>query len=434
MPAAADAPLTLPELRSRLDALGPFEQRPVLGVAVSGGADSMALAILAAEWAAGRGGGIEAFIVDHGLRDGSAAEAAATARRLAGLGIAVRILAWEGAKSRAGIQAAAREARYRLLLQACRAAGILHLLLAHHADDQAETVALRAERGSGRRGLAGMPAIREVEGLRLLRPLLDIAKARLTATLRQRGIDWIEDPSNRDPRFARARLRGTPLPAPPAGLGRDRAAEDLDLAAWMAVRARPHPLGFVRVDLAGIDALPPLAIERLVITVSGRTLPPRRERLDRLVDRLGRGDHTATLGGCILRRRGFELLVMREPRAASEVAETGPGQELQWDGRFRIALAPDAAPGVLRCLGSDGQAALDAASRRRSRLVPAIVRLGLPSLWRGGRLAWHPFLTAPSGMTEVLRCGFVPPIGLAQAPFVPANVVSNGDSLIYRQG
>ncbi|HMR33285.1 MAG TPA: tRNA lysidine(34) synthetase TilS [Geminicoccaceae bacterium] len=434
MPAAAEAALEGQEFAALLDALGPFERRPEIAAAVSGGPDSMALALLARQWAEDRRGRLTALIVDHGLRAESAAEAALTADRLAGSGIASRILRWEGPKPGSGIQAAAREARYRLLGDACRAAGILHLLLGHHADDQAETVALRAARGSGRRGLAGMPAIREVPGLRLLRPLLGIPKSRLLATLRRRGVGWVEDPSNRDPHFARARLRAAP-PAPPAAdLGPARAEEDRALAALMAERARPHPLGFVRFDLAGLDRLPAPVVERLILTVSGRTVPPRGERLARLLDRLAAGDTTATLGGCVLRRRGGELLVVREPRAAAEVVDLLPGRTCRWDGRFEIRLAAGAAPATLRRLGVDGHAALDEASRLAARAIPAPARLALPSLWRRNQLAWQPFLIGPPGMSEVSRCGFVPPMGLAEAPFVPANVVSNGDPLIYRQG
>lgn len=434
MPAAAEAPLTGQELAALLGALGPFERRPEIAAAVSGGPDSMALAVLAHDWAVQLGGRLTAFVVDHGLRRESAAEASLAAQRLAALGIAARVLRWDGPKPSSGIQAAAREARYRLLCAACRTAGILHLLLGHHAGDQAETIAMRALRGSGRRGLAGMPAIREVEGLRLLRPLLGTPKARLLATLRQRDIDWIEDPSNRDPRYARSRLRAV-LPALPADdAGAARAEEDGRLAVLMAERARPHPLGFVRFDVEGLDRLPALVVERLILAVSGGTLPPRSERLAALLDRLGAGNATSTLGGCVLRRRGGELLVVREPRAAAEVAELRPGQTRRWDGRFEVALAEAAEPATLRRLGVDGRAALDSASRRRAGGVPALAQQSLPSLWRGNRLAWHPFRLCHPGTPEVRRCGFVPPIGLAEAPFVPANVVSNGGPLIYRQG
>ena len=102
--------------------------------------------------------------------------------------------------------------------------------------------------------------------------------------------------------------------------------------------------------------------------------------------------------------------------------------------KFAITLAEGMEPGTLRRLGNDGRAALDPEARRRARIVPATVQLGLPSLWRGDRLVWHPFLVGHRGTPEPLRCGFLPPLGLAEAPFVPVNVVSNEDPLIYRQG
>ena len=129
--------------------LAPFENHPVLAVAVSGGRDSLALALLASEWAQARGGGIVALIVDHGLRAEAAREADVTRDLLACRGIEAAILHWSGVKPTHGLQEAARAARYGLLFEACRQRGILHLLVAHHADDQAETVAMRAARGSG---------------------------------------------------------------------------------------------------------------------------------------------------------------------------------------------------------------------------------------------------------------------------------------------
>src|SRR6202034_809792 len=101
----------------------------------------------------------------------------------------------------------ARIMRYEFLAHACREAGILHLLIGHHAADQVETLAMRVLRRSQTHGLAGMPALRETAGLRLLRPLLGIDPARLRHFLLARGIDWVEDPSNRDMRALRPRVR-----------------------------------------------------------------------------------------------------------------------------------------------------------------------------------------------------------------------------------
>ena len=160
------------EFAGLIETLGPFEQRPRLAVAVSGGPDSLCLCLLAAGWAAAQDGAVSALIVDHGLRPEAAAEARQVAAWLRARRIDHHVLRWAGVKPATGIQAAAREARYRLLGDWCRAAGILHLLLGHHLDDQAETVALREARQSGAEGLAGMAAVRELAGLRLLRPFL----------------------------------------------------------------------------------------------------------------------------------------------------------------------------------------------------------------------------------------------------------------------
>jgi tRNA(Ile)-lysidine synthase len=217
-----------------------------LVLAVSGGPDSTALLLLAARWRAGLGDGPDLFAVtvDHGLRPEARREAAAVKRLAASLGVAHRTMRWIEAKPRTGLQEAARNARYRLLAAAAARAKARHVLTAHTLDDQAETVLFRLARGSGLAGLAAMarisplpafssflsglprqsigharmltrgmdaqrgPARKEKKGeMVVVRPFLDIPKARLTATLEAAKIPFAEDPSNRDPRFARVRLR-----------------------------------------------------------------------------------------------------------------------------------------------------------------------------------------------------------------------------------
>jgi tRNA(Ile)-lysidine synthase len=272
-------------------AFAPFEAEPVVAVAVSGGRDSLALAVLAHDWAAARGGRVVALIVDHGLRAGSDREAASTCDLLGRLGIEAVVLRWVGEKPKSGLQAAARTERYRLLQGECRRRGILHLLLAHHVDDQVETVTMRAARGSGPDGLAGMAAVVERRDVRLLRPLLAVPRSRLTATLVTRGIDWIDDPSNADLRFERARLRAAPAaPSPPVGESSLRAARERRLA-----EAAVETLEFDQAGAAAIDrvAFCRLAAEvqagllgRVVLAVGGRDHAPRRERADRAARRL----------------------------------------------------------------------------------------------------------------------------------------------------
>lgn len=269
----------------------PFESKPVLAVAVSGGRDSLALALLARDWAAQRDGRVVALIVDHGLRRESAEEARQTRETLARQGIESETLVWTGAKPSSGLQEAARAARYRLLFDACRRSFVLHLLVAHHADDQAETVAIRAVRGSGPDGLAGMAALVEHRHMRLLRPLLGVPRARLTATLEERGVAWLEDPSNADPRFERARLRaGGGAMAPHEDVssvrtGRERAVAEAAVAA--VELSGPRELAIDRGALAALDAdLRGRLLSRVVQAVGGRDHPPRRDRLSRAAERL----------------------------------------------------------------------------------------------------------------------------------------------------
>jgi tRNA(Ile)-lysidine synthase len=297
----------------------PFETSPVLAIAVSGGRDSLCLAVLAQEWAVARGGTVVGLIVDHGLRPSSADEAAATHRLLARLGMEGEILRWSGDKPRHGIQEQARSARYDLLTRACRRRGILHLLMAHHAADQAETVAMRALRGSGPDGLAGMAAVVEQADVRLLRPLLDVPRQRLTATLVARGIPWLDDPSNVDPRFERARLRAAGLPGSAGPLADEKARERAALERRLA-EAAVEILEFdvedgVVIDFLGLRRLSPdvaaRLLSRIVQALGGRDYPPRRDRLERALARLSQGgsrgksgkSQDLTLCGCRLMLR-----------------------------------------------------------------------------------------------------------------------------------
>ena len=165
------------DFENAMEAAGPFEPRPFLALAVSGGSDSMALALLAQRWARRRKGRCVALIVDHGLRAESAREARLVGRRLRALGLPHRILRWTGSKPASGIQAAARSARYDLLTGWCRRHGALHLLTAHQADDQAETVALRLAHRSGEAGLASMPLVAATSRHRAVSSARSAAKA-----------------------------------------------------------------------------------------------------------------------------------------------------------------------------------------------------------------------------------------------------------------
>jgi tRNA(Ile)-lysidine synthase len=186
----------------------PLGPAAAIVVAVSGGPDSTALMHLLARWRAeAPGPPLIIATVDHGLRPESSEEAAFVAREAAALGLSHRTLTWMDEKPRTGLQAAAREARYRLLVDLARAEGASYLVTAHTLDDQAETVLMRMARGSGLAGLAGMRAERDRDGIRHVRPLLACPKSSLVALCEREGWPFVTDPSNRNDAFARVRWR-----------------------------------------------------------------------------------------------------------------------------------------------------------------------------------------------------------------------------------
>ncbi|KRB86246.1 hypothetical protein ASE00_05820 [Sphingomonas sp. Root710] len=261
-----------------------------LGIAVSGGPDSMALLHLAATALPNR---IEAATVDHGLRPEAAAEAALVARACAALDVPHRTLTINVVRQ-ASIQSAARRARYEALASWCRERGLASLATAHHADDQAETLLMRLARGAGLSGLAGVRESRDLGGVRLIRPLLGWRRAELAAIVA--GVDTVEDPSNADPRYDRVRVRGL-LAAAGEGIDVARMAmsaahlAEADAAIdWLvaeAIRARVDRSGEGRIaaDLEGL----PREVRRRILArliaesdsqVDGPTLETAMARLD----------------------------------------------------------------------------------------------------------------------------------------------------------
>ena len=182
----------------------PLAGGEILALAVSGGPDSMALLALGHAAFAGR---VIAATVDHGLRAAAADEVAMVSSWCAGVGVPHATLAADRAIGPSDIQAGARAMRYDLLEAWASTAGATLLATAHHADDQAETFLMRAARGSGSAGLAGIRANRPLGGISLIRPLLGWRRAALRALVEKAGIPFVDDPSNSDERFERVRVR-----------------------------------------------------------------------------------------------------------------------------------------------------------------------------------------------------------------------------------
>jgi tRNA(Ile)-lysidine synthase len=420
---ADSASVTAAEFAAALGDLGPFEAPPHLAVAVSGGADSTALAVLGRDWVRRQGGTLTALIVDHGLRPGSAEEASGVAARMTGLAIPAVVLGATGEAPRRArsSQAAARALRYDRLLAWCRAKGVLHLLVGHHRRDQAETVLMRLLHGSGVHGLAGMARCRELADVRLLRPLLGFDPDRLRAVLRRRGNAWIEDPTNARQDFERNRLRWHRNELAVAGLsedallrlaadaGRARVRSEEQLAVRIAASCRPSPFGHVVVDAAGLAADGPEVAARLLVRVlamvGGRPWPPGEAAASRLFAVVASARHgpVGTLGGCVVTVTEEGILVCRErrnlpsPRPVSrhDFGPRGQGEIAAWDGRFRIRwqIAEAACPPALavRCLGDSGVRQWSEHTQPPPARVPRAVLATLPALFAGEDLVAVPF-------------------------------------------
>jgi tRNA(Ile)-lysidine synthase len=313
-----------------LDALPEDLTQGPVGLAVSGGSDSLALLHLAARW---HPQALRVFTVDHRLRAASAAEAETVAAHCRKLGLAHQTLVWTAPVPR---QSDARRARHALLASALKATGGELFLTGHSATDQAETVLMRIRQGSGVYGLAAMrtlslsPVWPEGEGVWIARPLLGETRRAIRDWLAGQGSDWIDDPSNTHPAFERARVRarlarsGNALTARllrcQQGAARLRAIEDARLAAWLGARVDIVPAGGARVSLAGLA--PETAARALGVMlqcVAGRDTPPRSQAVAALAGRIAAGSafRGATLSGVRLRPvRGGTLLVPEAEKPA----------------------------------------------------------------------------------------------------------------------
>ncbi len=304
-------------------------------VALSGGGDSVALLMLAVDWARANGRRVLALTVDHGLNPESRdwSRQCETVARTAGADW--RELRWTGDKPATGLPAAARKARHALLADAARAAGAAVILLGHTADDVAESDLIRAEGTPiGRlREWAPSPAWPEGRGLMLLRPLLGERRAMLRDLMTSRGLDWIEDPANADLRFARARARAA-LRGADAGSASD-AAEVQRPWTW-----RAHWSGAFEVD----REMSPAFLAALALSAAGTDRPPRGERVQRLRNRLAApGDFGATLAGAAFSTWRDRVLVGREAgRTGLPSLRLEAGRPEAWDGRFQITAVASA--------------------------------------------------------------------------------------------
>lgn len=331
-----------------LAGMGPF------GLAVSGGGDSTALAVLLAE-----AGQFEFTIltVDHRLREGSAHDADAVETLARRLGRPFERLAVTERPEGGSLQAFARTARYRLLREAVARHGLGAVVTAHTLDDQAETFLLRLGRGSGLKGLAAMRPRATLGGLLVLRPLLGARREALRAALSARGITWREDPSNGDPRFDRIAVRNilprlaaiglTPERLATTTTHLQRASEALEsvVSEAFARLVRVDRAGGLTLARAPFLALPEdVALRVLASAVQragGGAYPPRFDALRTAFDTVATGEGRLSLGRAIVDVSSAAVRLWREQRNI-ETAMLNAAQSVVWDGRYRFVASPDA--------------------------------------------------------------------------------------------
>lgn len=307
--AEADAAIdeSIERLReAALELLAPY---PSLLLAVSGGPDSVALMLLCARWSLRSSHKIEVATVDHGLRKEARAEAEEVARWAHHLGFSHHLLTWEEEKPATRLQERARQARYALLAACANRIGAEALVLAHHADDQAETILFRLIRGSGVAGLAGMAPASHIENVALLRPLLDFRKASLESICARAGQEFFCDPSNEDESFARARLRKLAPILAAQGFSQDALlrlgarAQRADAALThcadetLARALRKDEASCVELDAAALRETPLEIVQRVLANAIQRLAPDAILRLERLERASARIDAALNTGG-----------------------------------------------------------------------------------------------------------------------------------------
>lgn len=319
-----------------------------IAVACSGGADSMALTMLAAEWCKRHGRSLIALTVDHGLRGDSASEADQVGRWLAAKGIEHTVLRWEGQKPQSNIQEAARKARYKLMASFLKGRGIKHLLVAHTLEDQAETFLLRLARGSGVDGLSCMSHESNLFGLTVHRPLLQTHKRDLISYLRTHKQPFINDPSNQNMAFDRIKIRKAMPVLEALGLTSNRlaaTAKNMSRArAFLEEKANQHWHAQVQIFPEGYALYQPAKaseelnlriMARLITEIGGDETKPRLADLTRLYEHISEPNFRgATLGGCrIIALAKGGMLACRELKALdSDVT----ADSRKWD-RFKLS-------------------------------------------------------------------------------------------------
>lgn len=370
---------------------------PRLGLAVSGGGDSVAMLRLAVAWAERRDVDLFCYCVDHGLRPEAAEEAAFVQSLCETQNVAARLQRWSGWDGSGNLSAKARAARYDLIADAALADGVSTVLLAHTQDDQAETFLMSLARRSGVDGLSGMPSAKKDRGVTWIRPLLEAKRDELRDYLRGLDQSWCEDPSNEDTAYERVRMRKAQPLLDDLGLtveGVSDVAENMQavrevLEAATEAALERHAMsvdGAVKIS-TGLLA-EPQEIQRRVLShclrwVAPSAKPSRGEEQLRVLNDLAEGKDT-TLQGCLVQTKRETIWVLREPAAAASA--TARPDEV-WDARWKVNGPTGSDDYHVAALT---EASLKACENWRDSGLPRAFFLSSPAIWCGERLIAAP--------------------------------------------
>lgn len=384
-----------------------------LGVAVSGGGDSMALLHLLHRAAPKAGLRLHCVTVDHGLRTESKAEAEGVANFCAGLGVTHETLHWDGPTVSGNLMDQARRARLTLIADWARGRGIAHVAIGHTADDLAESFLMNLSRAAGLEGLSGMRQAWDEQGVHWVRPLLGQSRQPLRNYLRRNGLSWIDDPSNENPKYQRVRARQAMRDLRPLGVTAETIGQSIahlsaanealsQITAGVAAEFRETAGGlYITKEILWHQ---PAEIRRRLLNgmirwIGGSDYPPRAHQLARLEGLLQQG-RDATLGGTRFRHKNGQVLALREARAAQGAAPVGE----VWDNRWLVTGKTGAATGAeVRALGAAGLAQIP--DWRETGLLRDAA-LVLPGIWQQDRLISAPYFGFGKGYSATIRFSF----------------------------
>ena len=348
-------PVLFEEFEKEINEIACFEDHPHLGLSFSGGPDSLALMCLLKIWVHKNNGKLTAFNVNHKIRLNSNEESIKVKTIAEESGIECIVLNWDDEKPRAGLMECARNKRYKLILDECKKRKILHLMLGHHLNDNAETYIMRSKRIGNLTGLTSIPLIREMKHLRLIRPLLKFSKERLLKTCIYYGKKWIDDPSNLDSLYERVRIRKYLSSKEKNTINQisikikkkilERKRIENTISNFFINFSEFLPYGVFKTKKSEFLKLSKeeklIIIKKLLVTNSATIYPPRKKSVEFLVNQIVEKDFSVnTLHSSIIKVQKNNISVFREYSKTSKNMSlelfVNKGMPLKWDQRFTI--------------------------------------------------------------------------------------------------